>query len=504
MDGGAMGKRYKKVKGDFVKLAAELSELELWIKTIPSDGNCLFAAFGDQLVGCHSDKTANQLRRNVVEHLRRNKEHYQHFVEDDMPYDEYVNQMSNPGYWGGHVELDCLSSLYKVNILVHQVNGRSYSMQRFDTTRRCLMLAFHEKHYNSVRVTDDDGDGPAKLLSLATVNSGTVAGQGTSHGVVDERVPLITDSRYDVPPPTVGDDNLSDSGQLTILFSPKDEPGPSCLVDPDKSEQLRLEKFENDGTTDVALTTSLGLETFMEGHDRPGAEIEVVLEETPTSHLEIIDNYAFSDPGVLTDEPEDSDSDPDTGAVPSRPLRGNWLPKHSRRSGRILRRSGTCWVKIGQRSDCDKVQTSKGHEESPQDHKGDRNPKIEASTNSHGGHQHQIQRGPSLSRQIRRHKSAPIQVTLQDASQHPMKYDAAEALPRSVCAPGANAKPIEAFKETVPKKLTKRQKKLMAIARKEAERKLQLASRTGASCECRRKKGSTATSQTLADRVIHV
>eukprot|EP00923_Selenidium_pygospionis_P003724 GHVN01005905.1.p1 GENE.GHVN01005905.1~~GHVN01005905.1.p1 ORF type:complete len:462 (-),score=36.83 GHVN01005905.1:940-2325(-) len=461
MDGGAMGKRYKKVKGDFVKLAAELSELELWIKTIPSDGNCLFAAFGDQLVGCHSDKTANQLRRNVVEHLRRNKEHYQHFVEDDMPYDEYVNQMSNPGYWGGHVELDCLSSLYKVNILVHQVNGRSYSMQRFDTTRRCLMLAFHEKHYNSVRVTDDDGDGPAKLLSLATVNSGTVAGQGTSHGVVDERVPLITDSRYDVPPPTVGDDNLSDSGQLTILFSPKDEPGPSCLVDPDKSEQLRLEKFENDGTTDVALTTSLGLETFREGHDRPGADIEVVLEETPTSHLEIIDTYAFSDPGVLTDEPEDSDSDPDTGAVSRRPLRGNWLPKHNRRIGRSLRRSGTCWVQIGQRA-------------------------------------------PSLSRQIRRHKSAPIPVTLQDASQHPMKYDAAEALPRSVCAPGANAKPIEAFKETVPKKLTKRQKKLMAIARKEAERKLQLASRTGASCECRRKKGSTATSQTLADRVIHV
>ena len=63
------------------------------------DGNCLFRSVADQIDGDESLHTT--YRAQAVDYILQNKEMYMPFIEDDETIEQYCNDMSKDGIWGG-------------------------------------------------------------------------------------------------------------------------------------------------------------------------------------------------------------------------------------------------------------------------------------------------------------------------------------------------------------------------------------------------------------------
>ncbi|PHJ20074.1 otu family cysteine protease [Cystoisospora suis] len=103
-----------------------LSSSGLKLKYILPDGNCLFRAFADQYSG-EQDRHL-EYRLAAVKHMEENSELYRCFIpEDEETFDVYIHRMKRLGTWGGQVELQALSEVYQVNLLIHIYNGEENS-----------------------------------------------------------------------------------------------------------------------------------------------------------------------------------------------------------------------------------------------------------------------------------------------------------------------------------------------------------------------------------------
>ncbi|KAK8512919.1 hypothetical protein V6N12_030328 [Hibiscus sabdariffa] len=56
--------------------------------------------------------------------IKKNRETFEPFIEDDVPFDEYCQSMEKDGTWAGHMELQAASLVTHRNICIHRV--RSY------------------------------------------------------------------------------------------------------------------------------------------------------------------------------------------------------------------------------------------------------------------------------------------------------------------------------------------------------------------------------------------
>lgn len=100
-------------------LAPLLESLRLVIHPIAPDGSCLFNAIAHQLTlryGRRCDQAA--LRRLAAQQLKREAEKYSAFLEEPM--EEYCEKLLGNDMWGGHLELDALSTALAVPITVYQ------------------------------------------------------------------------------------------------------------------------------------------------------------------------------------------------------------------------------------------------------------------------------------------------------------------------------------------------------------------------------------------------
>lgn len=53
---------------------------------------------------------------------------FEPFIEDDEPFDRYCKSMRKNGRWGGHLEIQAASMLYRVNILIYQLALPRYTV----------------------------------------------------------------------------------------------------------------------------------------------------------------------------------------------------------------------------------------------------------------------------------------------------------------------------------------------------------------------------------------
>ena len=65
------------------------------------------------------------MRQEAVEHIRENSEFFKFYIEDDETIDDYLDEMSKDGIWGGQLEMNALSNVYKFNVIIHQVDNPS-------------------------------------------------------------------------------------------------------------------------------------------------------------------------------------------------------------------------------------------------------------------------------------------------------------------------------------------------------------------------------------------
>ena len=152
------------------RLREKLRDKGLREVEVDGDGNCQFRAIADQLYGSPDDH--EDVRRDVVAHLRSNSSRYSAFVSES--YDAYISRMSNIGEWGDHVTLQAASNVYDCIIRVHSTTLYANEQEEIkpdddddddkNDRRRVIQLSFigGEKfgHYNSVekRRTASGGD----------------------------------------------------------------------------------------------------------------------------------------------------------------------------------------------------------------------------------------------------------------------------------------------------------------------------------------------------------
>lgn len=73
--------------------------MQLKIKEIKGDGNCLFRALSDQLFG--NEQQYSDLRQQACQLIEENKDVYRFYIEDDVTIEDYIDDMRKDGVWGG-------------------------------------------------------------------------------------------------------------------------------------------------------------------------------------------------------------------------------------------------------------------------------------------------------------------------------------------------------------------------------------------------------------------
>ena len=128
-------------------MRAQLRDLGLRMEPVAADGNCFFRALSDQRWGDDSHHAA--LRRDVVEYMKKNREAFEPFIEDDEKWDTYVARMSEDGAWAGNVELQAASVVCFANLCVHQAGQPRWEITNYPNADRFFHVAYQDgDHYN--------------------------------------------------------------------------------------------------------------------------------------------------------------------------------------------------------------------------------------------------------------------------------------------------------------------------------------------------------------------
>ncbi|XP_057419835.1 OVARIAN TUMOR DOMAIN-containing deubiquitinating enzyme 7 isoform X2 [Lotus japonicus] len=153
-------------KHDTAQFRSQLDALGLRIVEVTSDGNCFFRALADQLEG--NEEEHQKYRSMVVKHILDNREMFEPFIEDEVPFDEYCQSMQTDGTWAGHMELQAASLVTHSNICIHRNMFPRWYIRNFDDRgAHMIHLSYHDgEHYNSVRLKDDPCDGPARSILI--------------------------------------------------------------------------------------------------------------------------------------------------------------------------------------------------------------------------------------------------------------------------------------------------------------------------------------------------
>ena len=100
--------------------------------------------------------------------MKNNQDQFEPFVEDDEPFDDYIERMAEEGTWAGNLELQAASCELGVNIRVYQAGERPWTVKNFpEESAPLLHLSYHDGiHYNSVRLLNDYGTGRPEAIPL--------------------------------------------------------------------------------------------------------------------------------------------------------------------------------------------------------------------------------------------------------------------------------------------------------------------------------------------------
>uniref|UniRef100_A0A8D0L1G6 OTU domain-containing protein 3 n=1 Tax=Sphenodon punctatus TaxID=8508 RepID=A0A8D0L1G6_SPHPU len=153
-DGGAQ---------EFASFVSQLQALGLRLREVPGDGNCLFRALGDQLEG-HSRNHLKH-RQETVDYMIKQRDDFEPFVEDDVPFEKHVVNLAKPGTFAGNDAIVAFARNNQINVVIHQLNAPLWQIQGTDKSNaRELHIAYrYGEHYDSVRKISDNSEAPARL-----------------------------------------------------------------------------------------------------------------------------------------------------------------------------------------------------------------------------------------------------------------------------------------------------------------------------------------------------
>ena len=131
-----------------------LKKINLEIKKVSGDGNCLFRAISDQIYG--TDEYYALIREKCMDYIEVQKRFFREFIDGD--FDEYIKNKRKDGIWGDDIELEAISEIYNRPIEIYSGSqkplkcfheDKCYDNNRYISTP--IRLSYHgQKHYNSV------------------------------------------------------------------------------------------------------------------------------------------------------------------------------------------------------------------------------------------------------------------------------------------------------------------------------------------------------------------
>ncbi|KAJ8260228.1 hypothetical protein GJAV_G00178560 [Gymnothorax javanicus] len=148
---------------EFVSLTNQLQALGLKLREVPGDGNCLFRALGDQLEG-HS-RGHLRLRQETVQYMQAHRQDFEPFVEDEIPFTEYLSNLSQQGTFAGNDAIVAFARSHQLRVIIHQLNTPMWEINGSDkSAAHELHIAYrYGDHYDSVRLIGDNSESPARL-----------------------------------------------------------------------------------------------------------------------------------------------------------------------------------------------------------------------------------------------------------------------------------------------------------------------------------------------------
>ncbi|CAH1421129.1 unnamed protein product [Lactuca virosa] len=153
-------------QSDISEFRAQLDALGLKTIEVTADGNCFFRALADQLEG--DEGKHENYRKMVVHYIMKNRENFEPFIEDEVPFDEYCQSMEKDGTWAGNMELQAASLVTHSNICIHRISSPRWYIKNFDDhNAQMIHLSYHDlEHYNSVRLKEDTCNGPTRPIII--------------------------------------------------------------------------------------------------------------------------------------------------------------------------------------------------------------------------------------------------------------------------------------------------------------------------------------------------
>ncbi|XP_075069874.1 deubiquitinase OTUD6B [Mixophyes fleayi] len=145
------------------KLAQILSESQLQIKQIPSDGHCMYRAIEHQLKEREHSLTLASLRLQTADYMQSHADDFIPFLTNSTTgeiytpeeFEKYCGEIANTSAWGGQLELRALSHILQTPLEVIQaesspiVIGEEYPNKPITVVYMRHAYGLGE-HYNSV------------------------------------------------------------------------------------------------------------------------------------------------------------------------------------------------------------------------------------------------------------------------------------------------------------------------------------------------------------------
>jgi len=141
----------------------------VYMRDVEGDGNCLFRSIADHIDGDENDH--EKYRKMAVEYITKNKEYFALFLLDDEKIEDYIQDMSEDGTWGGHFELVALSYLLNVKFALYIKDKEDPVIVKCSEKElrnaKYVHLAYHvDEHYSSIRKLGDDAKEPAEPIPV--------------------------------------------------------------------------------------------------------------------------------------------------------------------------------------------------------------------------------------------------------------------------------------------------------------------------------------------------
>ena len=137
------------------KIKNELESLGYYVVEAKGDGNCLFRSVSEQIEG--DENNYKKYRERCVDYILQNKDDFAPFLDEDEPFDNYIEKISKDGEWGGNLEIYALSMALEANFCIYIYNQPCYVIKNWEIPKYNIFLSYHNgKHFNSFRKSNKD------------------------------------------------------------------------------------------------------------------------------------------------------------------------------------------------------------------------------------------------------------------------------------------------------------------------------------------------------------